>query len=279
MQAEYIAAKLAMDDLKARHFDTKDGLFTTDKQGKVLFTGFAVKVGKPYNVQSDLSRAPVKTIRAEVKKETPNGRDSYHIISPMRDLCEKTPEWLLKAIGDDAQFLRDDPYDSIVLAILSKSFPETEHTSPTYNTMQFVEGGCWYYASDAEVGERSVALVANAEIEVVREIKNEETGESAFRLRCPRADGSGFDFCTVSYSDFQMGQGISFPGRAVSIHNSAKLGLCLGSRFSAATAADRLELERTEREQPQRDSQARVEDQFRRGAPLYSAPHYKTRGM
>ena len=76
-----------------------------------------------------------------------------------------------------------------------------------------------------------------------------------------------------------MGQNIYFPGRAISIHNSAKLAICMTSRFESLTSADRLDLERAERDQPQRDAQARLEEQFRTGAPLYSAPHYKTRGM
>ncbi|MEI9972316.1 MAG: hypothetical protein WDO73_09850 [Ignavibacteriota bacterium] len=278
---EYIKTRATMPGLKGRIIDYKDGdIITTDEKGTVIARGFTVKLTGTSTVQPCPDQAPVKMATLKVTRATPNGeRETYNILRPMRDLFENLPDVLLKGVGEDVQFEKNDPYAKLLLVILSSSTPGTAEYAPTYNTSHFADGGNWYYASDAEVGKQGVALVANAEIEIVREIKNEETGESAFRLRCPRVDGSGFDFCTVPYSDFQMGQGISFPARAVSIHNSAKLGLCLGARFAATTAADRLELERTEREQPQRDAQARLEEQYSKGAPLYSAPHYKTRGM
>jgi hypothetical protein len=279
---EYIKTRATIPGLKGRIIDLKNGggITITDDKGTVLARGFKLKLTGTKSVQPSPDQAPVAMATFKVTRANPNGeRETYNITRPMRDVIENLPDVLLKGIGPDVQFERNDPYDKLLLVILSASTPGTEEYAPEYDTATFVEGGKWYYAGDAEVGKQAVALAANAEIEVVREVKNEETGESALRLRCPRADGTGFDFCTVSVADFQMGQNISFPGRAVSIHNSAKLALCMSGRFESLTEAAKLDLVRSEREQPQRDAQARLEEQFRKALPLYSAPHYKTRGM
>jgi hypothetical protein len=278
---EDILKRLTIPSLKGRIIDIKNGgITTTDDKGTVIARGFTVKLTNTHKVQIFPDQAPVAIATLKITRATPNGeRETYNITRPMQDVIENLPDVLLKGVGTDCHFDRNDQFDRLLLVILSASTPGTEEYAPTYDTPHFVEKGRWYYAGDAEVGKQSVALAASAAIEIVREAKNEETGETAYRLRLPRADGSGFDFATVSWSDLQMGQNIYFPGRAVNIHNSAKLTLCLGGRFEALTTAEKLDLVRTEREQPQRDAQARLEEQFRRATPMYSAPHYKTRGM
>jgi hypothetical protein len=244
---DFIKTRATMPGLKGRIIDLKGGGITvTDGHGRVLAKGFSAKILNTYEDQEDLAHAPVTKARLQITKATPDGsRRTYTITRPMKDVVNNLSDVLLKGVGDDTQFLRDDPYDSLLLVILSASTQGTEEYAPTYYTAQFSENGRWFYASDAEVGKQAVALAASAEVEVVREIKDPETGEVSLRLRVPRADCSGYEYCTASWLEAQSGQ-FNFPGRAVSVHSAAKLWICMNDRYGALSAAEKLGLAQDE---------------------------------
>ncbi len=183
------------------------GITITDEHGKVLAKHFIAKLTGTRMVQTDPSKAPVKMATLKITKADDRGsRQSYNIERPMQDVIENLPDVLLQGVGDDCQFERNDPYSKLLIVLLSAGDPDTEQNAKTYNTTQFVERGCWFYASDAEVGKQAVTLAASAEVEVVREIRDEKTNEISYRCRVPREDGSGHEFCTVSKEQLQAGQ-------------------------------------------------------------------------
>lgn len=152
--------------------------------------------------------APVNMAQLKVTRATPDGgRETFNITRPMRDVIENFSDVLLKGVGEDAEFEKTDPYHKLLLICLSA---DTQY-APEYDTATFVEGGKWYYAGDAKVGKPAVALAANAEVEIVREIKR--TSRRAKRLFDVVPSGSGYEFWTVSREALQAGQ-FPFPGRA-----------------------------------------------------------------
>ena len=253
---EYIKARLSLGTLKGRILDIPGaGITVTDDQGKVLANGFTCNLTGTHKAQPDPSRAAFNMATLKITKATSNGgRESYNITRPMRDVIENFSDVLLKGVGEDAQFERNDPYDKLLLVCLSSSTPGTEEYAPTYDKTQFVESGRWFYSGEAEVGKQAVTLAANAEVEIVREIKDEETGQTSYRLRVPRSDGSGFEFCTASWNELHTGT-FHFPGRAVSIHNASKLAIAISSRYEALSTADKLSLAQDELRQHVRESQ------------------------
>ncbi|MBS1853936.1 MAG: hypothetical protein JST11_01110 [Acidobacteria bacterium] len=246
-----------MDTLKGRILDIpKSGITVTDDQGKVLARNFKFTLTGTRMAQPDPSRAAFNTAQLKVVKATnAGGRETWNVTVPMKRLIENTSDVVREIVGEDADFEQTDSYSKLLIAMLAASRPETELNCPTYSETQFSENGRWFYANDAEVGRQAVSIAANAETEIVREIKNEETGEVSYRLRVPRgADGSGYDFCTVSQQELLSGQ-FHFPGRAVSVHSAVKLAMCMGERFGSLNAADKLKLAQDEMRQYVQENQ------------------------
>lgn len=245
-----------MDTLKARILDIPGaGITVTDDQGKVLARNFKFTLTGTRMAQPDPSRAAFNTAQLKVVRATSTGgRDTWNVTVPMRRLIENTSDVIREIVGEDAEFDQTDTYSKLLIGLLAASNPDTEHNAPTYQTTQFAENGRWFYASDGEVGTQGVAIAANAEVQIVRLIKNEETGETSYRLRVPRVDGSGYEFCTASWLELQAGQ-FTFPGRAVSVHNAAKLAICMTDRFAGLSTADKLGLAQDELRQHVQESQ------------------------
>jgi hypothetical protein len=244
---EFITARLKVDTLKGRILDIPGaGITVTDDQGRVLARNFKFTLAGTRMAQPDTSRAAFNTAQLKVVKATnTGGRDTWNVTVPMKRLIENTSDVIREIVGEGAEFDQTEPYSKLLIAMLMASKPETEHNCPTYHETQFSENGRWFYASDAEVGRQAVSIAANAEVEIVRLIKNEDTGETSYRLRVPRADGSGYEFSTASWHELQAGQ-FNFPGRAVSVHSAAKLAICMTDRFSGLSAADKLSLAQDE---------------------------------
>lgn len=189
---EFITARLKVDTLNGRILDIPgSGITITDDQGRVLARNFKFTLTGTRMAQPDPSRAAFNTAQLKVVKATnTGGRETWNVTVPMRRLIENTSDVIREIVGEDAEFDQTEPYSKLLIAMLKASKPETEHNCPTYHEMQFSENGRWFYASDAEVGRQAVSIAANAEVEIVRLIKNEETGETSYRLRVPRTDGA-----------------------------------------------------------------------------------------
>jgi hypothetical protein len=270
----HIVVRHEREEIKGRILDVPGpdgGIWIYDPQkGDVLAKGFKLKVLSSKKTQLNEAAAPVEKVTVEVTRVTAGGgRESYNIVVPVQRILEDFPAVIREGVGSDAEFDDKEPFDKLLLVTLAASDKTKEHLAPTYNTPQWTEANGWFYEGK---------MVCHAPVEIARELKDPETGATLYRLRVPRADGTGFNYTTVSWEELHAGRYI-FPSGLVNIRNAPKTAIGMLNRWTSLNEGQRAAQIKEEETQPERDAQARRAEEFRRAAPLYSAPHYRSRGM
>jgi hypothetical protein len=267
----YISARLDVPTLKGRILDAPGadgGIWIFDPQGKVLAKGFRLRIVDFKITQLNPAAAPVENAVIEVTKATASGeRQTYKITQPLKRVFEQFNEVIQEGVGEGVEWDTKDRFDTLLLVTMATSIKGKEELVPIHNTPQWTESSGWFYNGE---------LVCCAPIEISREMTDPETGATLYRLRIPRFNGTGYYYTTVSWDDLHAGR-YFFSDRLINVRNATKTAIGMLQRWESLTEKQRIDQEHEERTQPERDAQAERERQFRMAAPLYSAPHYRTK--
>jgi hypothetical protein len=232
---------------------TADELSICGKDGKEMLRGLLKITEVDPAYQPDPSARPIEMATLEFTPAD-SARRPYSVQKPYERVLNEFDAVLAEVTPDGTPW--DNTRDQLLVAVLSLSDDKQKHRVPVKTT------ATWLETEGPHAGLYDHGYKVAEPVEVIAEVADPDTGQTRYRLRTLKTDGSGdYEYTVVNWEQINSGN-LCFGERALKVRHPIRCSMALRGHFEATSDTDKDRFVGDEKQQLQREYAKRIEGMF-----------------